>query len=267
MDDLYILKNGITKEKLFRLRLIEGFHFAPIVAEGVLNLSKDFFQNSNTAAHDGQIIYIAVSEVEGPGKSIVDTMHKEIILTLDDPKDMEVYQKFGLAAYRQQVVLRITEEAREQQALLSIKDLVKLLKNSYSTIKRDIKTLREKGLYVPIRGLVKDIGPSSHKAKIVEMYVKRYTTTEIQRATRHSLGSIERYIRDFSRVSILTERKESVDNIRLVTGISERLVKEYQEIYRKYKDSEHKQKIEELVSNTTVHGSPMTFKKTKEVRA
>ena len=73
------------------------------------------------------------------------------------------------------------------------------------------------------------------------------------------------YIRDFSRVAILTERGESVDNIRLIVGISERLVKEYQELYNKYKDGEHKQRIDELVSNITVYDPPMTFKKTRVV--
>jgi len=94
--------------------------------------------------------------------------------------------------------------------------------------------------------------------------VKGYTPSEIKRSTNHSLKSIERYNRDFSRVAILTERGESIDNIRLIVGISERLVKEYHELYRKYKDGEHKQRIEELVSNITVYEPPMTFKKTRE---
>ena len=104
---------------------------------------------------------------------ILDSKHVEVILTLDAPEDMEVYEKFGLSAYRQHILLRITQEARDQNALLTIKDLVKLLKSSYSTIKRDLKYFRERELYVPLRGIVKDIGPSSHKSKIVELYVKQ----------------------------------------------------------------------------------------------
>ena len=117
-----------------------------------------------------------------------------------------------------------------------------------------------------LRGIVKDIGPSSHKSKIVELYVKGYTPTEIQRSTRHSLYSIERYIKDFSRVSILTQREESIDNIRLIIGISERLVKEYQELFIKYKDGDHKQRVEELIDNLTVYDSPMSFKKNAGMR-
>ena len=124
-----------------------------------------------------------------------------------------------------------------------------------------VKHFREKDIIVPLRGVVKDIGSSSHKSKIVELYLKGYTPTKIQRLTRHSLQSIERYIKDFSRVSILTKREESLDNIRLIIGISERLVKEYQDLFIKYKDGSHKQRVEELIDNVTVYDSPMSFKK------
>jgi hypothetical protein len=266
MNDMYVMKSGMTKEQMFRLRLINGFNFAPIVADAIVDLSKDFFQNDNSGICNGQILYLAISNEEGPGKSILDSKHIEVILTLDSPEDMDVYEKFGLSAYRQHILLRIAQEARDQNALLTIKDLVKLLKSSYSTIKRDLKHSREKDLYVPLRGIVKDIGPSSHKSKIVELYLKGYTPTEIQRLTRHSLQSIERYIKDFSRISILIKREKSIDNIRLIVGISERLIKEYQELFMKYRDGAHRKRIEELTDNVTVYDSPMSFKKNAGMR-
>jgi hypothetical protein len=266
MNDIYVLTSGMTKEQMFRLRLINGFNFSPIVADAIVDLSKDFFQNENTGVCNGQVLYLAISDEEGPGKSILDSKHVEVILTLDAPEDMDVYEKFGLSAYRQHILKRIAQEARDQNALLTIKDLVKLLKSSYSTIKRDLKYFREREIYVPLRGIIKDIGPSSHKSKIVELYLKGYTSTEIQKSTRHSLQSIERYIKDFSRVSILTKREESIDNIRLIVGISERLVKEYQLLFLKYKEGDHKQRVEELTNNVTVYDSPMSFKKNAGMR-
>jgi len=128
MKDLYVLKNGMTKEQMFCLRLRDGFNLAPITASAILELSEDFFLNSRSGVRDGQMLYLAISEEEGPGKSILDAKHNEIILTLDDPEDMEVYGTHGLSAYRQHVILRIAQEAREQNALLTIKDLVKILK-------------------------------------------------------------------------------------------------------------------------------------------
>ena len=129
-----------------------------------------------------------------------------------------------------------------------------------------VKHFREKDIIVPLRGVVKDIGSSSHKSKIVELYLKGYTPTKIQRLTRHSLQSIERYIKDFSRVTILTQKEESIDNIRLIVGISERLIKEYQELFIKYKNGDHKQRMEELIGNITVYDSPMSFKKNTGMR-
>jgi hypothetical protein len=119
---------------------------------------------------------------------------------------------------------------------------------------------------LPVRGVVKDIGPSSHKVQIITLYMKGYTPSEIEMATFHTIKSIERYILDFSRVVILTEKGESIDNIRLIVGISESLVNEYQEMYLKYKDNEYKPKIDELVSSMTIHDPPMKYKKNKQVK-
>jgi hypothetical protein len=33
----------MTKEQMFRLRLINGFNFSPIVADAIVDLSKDFW--------------------------------------------------------------------------------------------------------------------------------------------------------------------------------------------------------------------------------
>jgi hypothetical protein len=44
------------------------------------------------------------------------------------------------------------------------------------------------------------------------------------------------------------------------------LVKEYQELFIKYKDGDHKQRVGELVDNVTVYDSPMSFKKNAGMR-
>ena len=70
MNDIYVTKSGMTKEQMFRLRLINGFNFAPIIADAIVDLSKDFFQNDDSRVCDGQILYLAISDEEDPGKSI-----------------------------------------------------------------------------------------------------------------------------------------------------------------------------------------------------
>jgi len=44
------------------------------------------------------------------------------------------------------------------------------------------------------------------------------------------------------------------------------LIKEYQELFIKYKNGDHKQRMEELIGNITVYDSPMSFKKNTGMR-
>ena len=60
MNDIYVLKSEMTKEQMFRLRLINGFNFAPIVADAIVDLSKNFFKNENSGICNGQILYLAI---------------------------------------------------------------------------------------------------------------------------------------------------------------------------------------------------------------
>ena len=262
MKDNYILEGHITREEIFYHKLVTGFKLPPIAAKAAIALAKEILlEEMKVPGGIGQIKYIAISEKEGPGRKIKDSEHVEVILTLDALEDLETYKKHGLSGYRQQVILRVTNEARDQGALLRIKDLVKLLKTSASTVKRDIKELRQKGFFVQTRGPVKDIGPVSHKTKIVERYIKKYTLSEISRSSCHSLKSVERYITCFARVLNLWRRGESLDSIRFIVGISERLAKEYVSLCEKYTDTEFQKRLDELSETPDVYIPPATFKK------
>jgi len=264
MRDTYITSNWMGREELLYNRLVEGFNLPPITANAVVELSMDVLLDDNkTPGSLGQIKYIAISDMEGPGKKIVDSAQKEVVITLDAPEDREIYQEHDFHVLRRQVILRITNEAKDQGALLTVKDLVRLLKISYSTVKRCIKVLRLDGLPVPIRGSVKDIGPTSHKAKIVELYIKGYTETEIKRNTEHSLRSIERYIVDFSKVLILKEKGEAFDTIRQIVGLSERVTRDYLSLIEAYNGQEYRYRLREIGETVKVYTPPATFKKTR----
>lgn len=262
MDNLYVTDSKKTKEQMFRNQLISGLDIAPITADAILRLSKEAFDSDKDDFNEletGQIKYLAVSQEESPGKPIKDCQLKEVVLTLDEPEDMKVYEDFDLIRWRRKVIRRICEEAYEQGSVLTLKDLTRILKVSYKTIRRDIKALEEEHP-VPTRGTVKDMGPRSHKNRIVKKYLQGYTESEIKDATYHTLTSIERYIKDFGKVAILTERGENVDDIRLIVGRSERLVKEYVELYQKYK-TKYKDRIEHITSSIQEHKEPATVKK------
>ena len=144
----------------------------------------------------------------------------------------------------------MANEAFEQGTLFTQADFSILLNESITTIGRYIKQLLEEDIIVPTRGNRMDIGPgTSHKAKIVELYLKGYEFTDIKRNTRHSSESIARYLKEFARVAALHKEGYSLGQIRRITEHSERLVKEYLELYEQYKNAEDcKQRLGEILS-------------------
>ena len=117
--------------------------------------------------------------------------------------------------------------------MLTQEDLARLLCASRSTIKRDIAWLRKEGTDVPTRGQIKDIGKGiSHKAQIVKDWLAGYTFSQIKQQRRHSIHSIDRYCSDFRRVVRLHTHGLNVGEIRISTGLSERLIGEYVSLYK-----------------------------------
>ncbi len=85
---------------------------------------------------------------------------------------------------------------------------------------------------------------SSHKTQILDLYLSGYQFSEIEKRTHHSETAVKRYIQDFSRIILLHHKKFSVDQIRIATGFSNRLIGEYITLYQKH----HKQKNPRLLA-------------------
>jgi hypothetical protein len=213
-------------------RLQQDFNLAPLVARTLFEQMRNYFESYYQLKNDtGQLTYLAVSADSPPGRKIEECRRIAIKLSLYTPDDL-VALSSGVAALRQARLIRLTEEAFEQGALLTHEDLACLLCSSLATIKRDVKELRSQGLSIPTRGQMKDIGKGvSHKTQIVQDYLAGYTYSEIERRRRHSVGSIGRYCQGFARVVRLDHKNFSVTDIRLTTGLSERLIGEYLALY------------------------------------
>ncbi len=96
----------------------------------------------------GQILFLAFQWVHGG--IVVNRRKKEIYLDLIVSDDEAVLAKNGLTALRQGRILRLSSQASEQGAVLTYSDLVQLLSTSLSTIKRDLRELKQAGFLVPI---------------------------------------------------------------------------------------------------------------------
>jgi hypothetical protein len=193
---------------------------------------------------EGQIRYIAVSKEEGSGKRMEELEKVEVILTKTAPWDEELVKERDRGSLRRMQILRITEEAYDQGALLTQEDLAKILGVSVRHVRRDIGRLRQMGFRLYLRGAMRDIGRGvSHKVWIADLYLQWRTYSEIKRITGHSVGSIKTYLNDLSRVLMNLERGiTDLREISFNTGKSERLVKEYVDLIKQAEQDDFKRR-------------------------
>jgi len=225
------VKNAIVNS------IASDFNLTPILAEAYFNQIKDYFlQHAEIKLNSGQLHYLAIDDREPAGKPVALCKKRSVTLTLNDPEiDLQVYKDSGLSGLRKHRMLRITKEAIEQGALLSYEDIAFILTTSVITVKRDMAHLRRQGLTIPSRGWRHDMGRgTTHKTQILDMYLSGFQFSEIERRTHHSETAVKRYIQDFSKIILLHFKKLSVDQIRIATGFSNRLIGEYLKLYNKY---------------------------------
>lgn len=217
--------------------IAEDFNLTPILATAYFKQIKNYFvSHTGLDLSSGQIHYLAIDDREPAGKPVALCKKISVKLSLHVPEeDIDVYHKSGLKGLRQHRLLRITKEAIEQGALLSFEDIAFLLTTSVVTIKRDVAAMRRNGLTIPSRGWRHDMGRgSTHKSQILELYLSGYMFSDIEKRTHHSETAVKRYIRDFSKIILLYKKNFSVDQIRISTGFSNRLIGEYLKLYDKY---------------------------------
>lgn len=230
------LRNKTAREAIIH-SIGRDFNLTPILAEAYFSqVSTYFSQHADVSLSTGQICYEAVSADEPAGKHIALASRVSVRLTLFDPQvDLTILAESSLAGLRRHRILRMTREAIDQGALLSYEDIAMLLTTSPATVRRDARQLRKDGKVVMTRGWKHDMGPgTSHKAQIIDLYLKGYQFTEIELKTNHSEKSVRRYLKDFVQVVALRHQRFSTAQIRQVTGFSERLIGEYLDLYEHY---------------------------------
>jgi len=231
-------------------KLSQDFNLTPIIAEAFYQQVASYFnQHANVSLSSGEVAYEAVAADEPAGKHIRLTRKVTVRLKLlDFNSDFEALASYGLSGLRQHRLQRLSRQTYDQGALLSYEDLAMLLTTSPATVKRDVYHLKHQGKFIMTRGQKHDMGPGlSHKSIIIELYLKNYTFTDIERKTNHSETAVKRYLADFVQVITLLNQDFSVNQIRLIAQKSERLIKEYQQIYQDYQKQDN-QRLAELLN-------------------
>lgn len=252
-----------TVEQMFLSSIQEGAHCPPFVARAILEVAKSTFNLGDCGTDNfrkikpGQMKVLGIAASEPPGKPLKECSLAQALLTLDagieDQLARLASEKNGVTALRRKRLLRIATEALEQNVLLTREDIAyRILNCGICTVTRDVKHFQKLGMYVPLRGWQRDIGPIlTHKVQVVEWFIKRRQPSEITRRTYHSLEAEERYILHFAKVSYLSFHHGgsiSPSEIAFLVGISERLVLEYQALYHKYNNRLYQDRLREIVS-------------------
>lgn len=232
-------------------KLGKDFNLTPILAEAYFNQVQEYFlAHGQIDLATGQMHYLAIDENEPAGKPIALCKKLSVKLSLHLPEeDLAVYKKSGLRALRQHKIIRMTNQAIEQGGVLSYEDLAFILTSSVVTIKRDMSQMRRQGIILPSRGWRQEMGRGqTHKAQILDLYLSGHQFSDIERRTRHSEGAVRRYIQDFARVVLLHKKSFSLDQIRISTGFSHRLIGEYLKLAQRHSGSPHLKRILQFAS-------------------
>lgn len=226
-----------SSEGEFIWELENSYELSPKLSSLILITAKECLIRENNL-REGQIEVTVIGIEERAGKVIEKMEKKRVRLTIDNGiEDLEVLGEYGRVGLRRVRLQRISQEAIEQDGVVSQEDLAKYLGCTVRTIQRDIRNIKKEGMEVVTRGYIHNIGRSqTHKVKIISMMLDGMTYSEIKLRSRHSIGAIKRYIGSFTKV-VMAQRKGiyRAKDISAVTGLSQGLVKQYVELLKESK--------------------------------
>jgi hypothetical protein len=126
-------------------------------------------------------------------------------------------------------------EACEQGGVLTQLDLSLLSGLSAHYVSKVLREYEiETGEIVPTRGTVHDLGPAvTHKGEVVRRWLRHQSPVRIARETKHSQASVDRYIADYQKVRLLSQ-KIPVADLPALTGLSAGVVDQYTELLQDF---------------------------------
>lgn len=187
----------------------------------------------------GQVVWTAIDKTtrpDSPNRKFV-----PVVLTLVNENDAkELVQGKTKREIAEDAIARITKEAYQQGALLSMRDigLLSWRADAYVSALRKTYEKRE-NTTLPHTGSIQDMGTCiTHKTTIVRKIVlEKKDPMQVASETNHTLKAVENYIKDFRRVKTCYQEKPDEKFITQVTGMTKNLVRQYIEIIENFKNN------------------------------
>jgi len=235
-------------DQQFTHEVIHGLQCSPFEASAILDtvyhVYDSYFETSGTLK-PGQILFQVVSIETSSNSPLSQSKQVTVTLTFDaGSEDLKIRRSGSVQALRQHRMQRMCIEAFQQGGLLTIEDLANRLFNcGQRTLSRDLEALHRKGIVLPLRSTIKDMGRSiCHRSLIIEEWLQGKEYSEIARNTHHSISSVQNYVSKFKRVIALTEEGYDVHTIAFLVKLSASLVESYHQLYQTVKIMPHRRK-------------------------
>ena len=192
----------------------------------------------------GQFVWIGVdkNEKQSYGKTLEKTkMIPAIFDIITQSELIELISKEKkLREIKKDVIVRLFEQANNQNCCLTLNDVSAITKISTSTLSKYIKEYEtENNKLVPRRGVVHDIGRSTTHKKIIiqKLVVEKKSFEQTSLETNHSIEAIRRYYLDFKRIYTCLQKDFNVNQTAFTLKVSENLVLEYISLIEQFKNN------------------------------
>lgn len=177
----------------------------------------------------GQIVWNAVSI--NTRADWANVRFVPVTLTMINEQDVEqLASGVPMTEIAKQGIARVTQEAYEQGALLSMRDIGLLTwrwPGAISAYRKQYEKVHN--VILPHPGSLQDMGSCvSHKSMIIKkIEVDKKDPLRVAEETNHSLWAVDRYLKDFNRVRLCHQDGKNLDFISLTTGLNKSVVNEY----------------------------------------
>ena len=203
-----------------------------VIVRHIRNLIDQFYP-SPVRLRPGQVCWLCVHRDQRPGRGRRIHHHQLTPVILDLVTEHDALDRANGKASRQQIaeaVVRLYQQAWEQDGVLSEADVAILLKVNHKTVGKHARRWeREHQTLLPRRGTVHDIGGAiTHKPQICRKVILEGLTVEaVARMTYHSPQAVHRYIQCFKQIWLCRRKGMTIAETAFAVHHTEKLIKEY----------------------------------------
>src|SRR5665811_1978088 len=165
-----------------------------------------------------------------------------VTLTLINPEDIEDrITKVKKKELMEKLIVRLCTETKEQGGMLTETDIAILLRVTGTVISNHVTSYEKRTKkVVPRAGTEMDMGKSlTHKRLAFHNYKKKIPTSKNARLIDHTPESVDRYIKDGTRIEKLYADGYNEWDMAFFTGLPIYVVKEYIEIIKSYENEKN----------------------------